>query len=89
MSETFIEKVRAVWPGTSDEAIEDVLWSATCFPFGTEAQVMAQLRLSYATSGGDVKKAIDDAHAEIEAAMQEYRELYPVNPTQQVDLSNG
>lgn len=90
MSElTFAEKVRKAWPGASDDELEDLLWSATSFPFGTEAQIMAQLNLSYTTTNGNIGQAIDDAHHEIETAMQEYRELYPVNPNQQVDLSNG
>lgn len=87
--QTFAEKARNCWPGVSDEALEDLLWSSTCFPFGTETQVMAQLRLSYTTSGGDIQKAIDDAHAEIEAAMNEYREMYPVDGDLMVDMSNG
>ena len=67
--------------------MDDILWSATSFPFGTEAQILAQLRLSYTQSGGDVQKAIDDAHDEIEAAMEEYRQMYPVHKDMHVDLT--
>ena len=86
---TFAEQARAACPGASDDDIDDLLWSATCFPFGTTQQVLSQLSLSYATSGGDIQCAISDAHAEIEAAMDEYRAMYPVNEHIQVDLSNG
>lgn len=87
--ETLADKVRAMWPGCSDEELDDVLWSTTTFPFGNETQVLAQLRLSYETSGGNIEKAISDAHAEIEEAMREYRELYPVDSNMKVDLSHG
>lgn len=71
---TFAERARATCPGASDEDIEDLLWSATYFPFGNAEQILAQLRLSYTTHNGDVAAAIQDAHMEIEAAMDEYRE---------------
>lgn len=86
---TFAEQARAICHGASDDAIEDLLWSATSFPFGTTQQVLSQLSLSYTTSGGDIQRAIDDAHAEIEAAMGEYREMHPVDPNKTVDLTNG
>ena len=71
---TFVEQARATCPGASDEDIEDLLWSATCFPFGNAEQILTQLQLSYATHNGDVTAAIQDAHMEIEAAMDEYME---------------
>lgn len=86
---TFAEQARAIRHGASDDDIEDLLWSATSFPFGTPQQVLSQLRLSYTTSGGDIQRAIDDAHAEIESAMAEYREMYPVDSNKTVDLTNG
>ena len=86
---TFAERARAICPGASDDDIEDLLWIATSFPFGTAQQVLSQLSLSYTTSGGDIQRAIDDAHAEIEAAMDEYREMYPVDATLQVDVTRG
>lgn len=75
---TFAARVREMWPGASDNELDDVLWSATSFPFGTTQEVLSQLKLSHALSGGDVEKAIDNAHREIEDAMDEYRRLYPV-----------
>jgi hypothetical protein len=79
---TFVEQARAICHGASDDAIEDLLWSATCFPFGTTQQVLSQLSLSYTTSGGDIQRAIDDA-------MAEYREMYPADPMLCADVTHG
>ena len=86
---TFAEQARSICHGASDDAIEDLLWSATSFPFGTTQQVLSQLSLSYTTSGGDIQRAIDYAHAEIEAAMAEYREMYPADPMLCADVTHG
>lgn len=38
-----IELVREHLPGVSDEEAGYILWNHTCFPFGTQEQVKAQL----------------------------------------------
>lgn len=81
---TFIEKARAAYPDTSDDELEHLVWNVTSFPFGTTQQVLLQLSLSYATSGGDIQHAITDAHDEIETAMEEYRMSHSADKQMQV-----
>jgi hypothetical protein len=77
--QTWIQLVRDNWPGISDEDADMVLWNATCFPFGTEAQVTKHIQEKCVQSNGDPVTAVDIAHRELDEAMRRHNLEHPQN----------
>lgn len=68
---TWKELVRELWgQDTTDKEIETLLWSCTCFPFGTAEQVEMQLKEIKELSGRDINKAQKLVKAEVEKALK-------------------
>jgi hypothetical protein len=68
----WVELVQKHWPGIDQEAANEVLWNATCFPMGDAETVEAQIVEAYNKSKGDVGLAI----AQVEDAMwEEFKRL--------------
>jgi hypothetical protein len=70
---TWLDLARSVVGDLSEEDCRDLLWNATCYPFGSPEQVAKTLRESWDGGGKTVAGAIDYATAELDRAMDEYR----------------
>lgn len=69
---TYEEKVRSIWPGITEDEAGYLLMNVTCYPFGPDERVFEQLQEAYAMSGGDIEKAVEQAHEVTERGMRQY-----------------
>jgi len=70
---TWLDLTRSVVGDLSDDDCHDLLWNASCYPFGSPEQVEKSLRESWENGGRTVDGAISYAHAELDGAMDEHR----------------
>lgn len=54
-----------LYPSASREQVIDLLWCATCFPFGTVGEVREQLKEHITCTDGTLEAAITRAEEEI------------------------
>ena len=54
----WINLVKKHWPGIEDDAANEVLWNATCFPMGSAEQIEEQIKEAYIKGQGNVGQAI-------------------------------
>jgi hypothetical protein len=74
---TWLDLVREVAPDATDDDCHTLLWSATCYPFGSPDQVRKTLAESWEGGGKTVYGAVAYAEDELERGMAEYREAQP------------
>ena len=67
MNMFYIEKVKGIWPGLTDEEADVALWSFTKYPVVVGDEAWEQLRDMYERSGGDFEVAMDLALQDLEA----------------------
>lgn len=60
-------------PEISENSIHDFLWSATSYPCSDFDYQQKQIREMVLRSGGNIEKAIELAHQDLDIAMTEYR----------------
>lgn len=58
MDASWIELARKYYPNASDSILSNILWSTTCFPFGTSEQVEKDL-IEISSQTDDPIKAIE------------------------------
>lgn len=61
--------IEKYYPGLSDEEANNLLLNATCFPFGSFAQVEENLKELVEKTDGTVEGAIDFSHKQMGEAM--------------------
>jgi len=72
---TILDFVKQYFPDVRSAAeARDLLWGATCYPFGSEEMVVEQMKEMYLLSNGDVELAIAIAHERTDQEMQSLRE---------------
>lgn len=65
---------RGIVPKASDEAVHDLLWTCSPFPFIRDLRHLRRsIRRCIRLGGGTVQGAIDYAYDELDRAMVEYR----------------
>lgn len=67
---TWNEMVRRLWPGISEEDVNDLLWGATCFPFGDVRTTVKQLLQAKRAGRGNVSAALAFADEQMNEAMR-------------------
>lgn len=72
---TWIDLAKRIFGTHSDKEAHDLLWFATCFPFGSILHVARQLKDLRIRSNGNFDVAMAIADKEMEEAMQEIRRL--------------
>lgn len=73
----FLEHIKEAWPGLSEDEYPDLLMNITCFPFGTAAKVVSQLKELHEQSGGDIGAAMGIVDNDIKLAHDEFKRKYP------------
>jgi hypothetical protein len=71
MSATWFDVVKRVHPGATEDDASVLLWSASCYPFGSLRQVWRSLRKAWEGGGRTVVGAINFAHEELDRAMSQ------------------
>lgn len=78
MTETYttkelVEVVVKYYPDISDEQMGNLLWEATCFPFGTLGMIEKNLQDHIRETDGTVQGAIDRSMEMLESAAADIR----------------
>lgn len=73
----FEQELEKLFPGCTDEDVDNLLWGATCFPaMGSDSEgleyYLTQLKEGVEATDGSVSAVIDRAHKITEDAMREY-----------------
>lgn len=71
----YIDMVKKHWPGISTSDAECLLWETTCFGIGSAKQVEEQVMESYASTGGSIQQALNEAYAKLDYAMEQHKIL--------------
>jgi hypothetical protein len=69
----WIELVKKHWPGIDNNAANDVLWSATCFPMGDVTTIEEQIKQAYIKGNGNVGQAIAMVEDEMFEEFKRYK----------------
>lgn len=69
---------RGIFPNASDEAIHDLLWICSPYPFVQDTRKLRRsLRKYLRLGGGTIEGAISASHEELDRAMKSCRETDP------------
>lgn len=66
--------IEKYYPGLSDEEANDLLFNATCFPFGSFAQVEENLKELIEKTDGTVNGAIEFSYKQMAEVLSKMRE---------------
>ena len=79
MCQQCLDACNKYWPHLTPEQRRELLWEATCFPFGCGGMVAEQLRKLAEQSGGDLKKALAIADQQMEFVIRNnHRWIWPM-----------
>lgn len=72
--EAILSAVRRVHPGATEAECDRLLWCCSAYPFGEPAEIEPEIRRCWEAGGGTVEGAVGFAHAEMDQAMEEFRQ---------------
>jgi len=70
MCEKCVAAVKKYWPNLPEEKYPELLWNATCFPFGDHEMVARQVKEMAIEAKHDLDRALAIAGAEMTKAMR-------------------